>query len=254
MTASWIRPPAALSTVDARELNRHLQDIIMPPPTPLTELNGLRVAVRYGSADPGLRIGGDWYSCVPLADGALVLAVGDVVGHGLPAAGSMSALRHSCAALAIAGFEPGELLAALNAVLWQQPGDAMATAVVAKYRPADGTLTWARAGHPPIVLAHSSGVRPWYEPPGVMLGVDPDARYPQRVAPLDPGDMLLMYTDALVERRGSSVDEGVTALVERVRQTLRDDRCGVPDVVERVRPHETNDDACVMAAEPLPRS
>jgi serine phosphatase RsbU (regulator of sigma subunit) len=255
VTARRVRPrrlPAAGRTALVRqaELNRRLQDIIMPPPAPVAELNGVRIAVRYTSADPGVRIGGDWCVSVPLPAGELLLAVGDTVG--LAAAATMSQLRHACAALAVAGFEPGDLLAALNTMLWQQGGDAMATAVVAKYRPAQGSLTCARAGHPPLLLAHGAHVRPWYEPPGVMLGAVPGERYRQVVTALLPGDLLLMYTDALVERPGRRVDEGVDALVDQVRASMAVGHGCAADVVDRIQPSNPDDDACVLVAEPLP--
>lgn len=232
-------------------LNRHLQRIIMPPPVPVEDLNGVRVAVRYGSADPGLRIGGDWCVSVPLPHGDLMLAVGDVAGHGLTAAATMSQLRHACAALAVAGLEPGELLAALNEVLRQRDDDPMATAVVAKYQPARAALTVARAGHPPILVASRGAVRPWYEPPGVILGAFPGVCYPHEVVPLRPGDLLLMYTDGLIELPGRRLDDGVNALADRVRVSIAAGHGKATEVVRRIRPSNPNDDTCLLAAEPL---
>jgi hypothetical protein len=136
-----------------RDLNGQLQQMIMPVPTAVTTVNGVRVAVRYLAADDSPGPGGDWYLAVPLADGDVVFAVGDVVGHGLAAAPPMVAMRHAAAAYAVAGHQPGELLADLNMLLCRQGGWATATAVVARYRPSTGELTWARAGHPPIMVA-----------------------------------------------------------------------------------------------------
>ncbi len=232
-------------------LNRRLQRIIMPPPVPVADLNGVRVAVRYGSADRGLQIGGDWCVSVPLPNGDLVLIVGDVAGHGLGAAATMTQLRYASAALAVAGFEPGALLAALNAVLWQPGGNPLATAVVAKYRPADATLSWSRAGHPPILVASHMLVQPWYEPAGVILGAFRDVCYPTAVTLLRPGDLLLMYTDGLIEEPGRCVDDGVDALAEQVRTSIAAGRPHAREVVEWIGPGNSYDDTCVLAAEPL---
>lgn len=236
-----------------REINSRLQRVILPQPEPAADVNGMRVAVRYQGADRTVQVGGDWYLIDPLPGGDLLLAVGDVVGHGLPAAATMTQLRHAMAALAIAGHEPSEILGALNRLLCHQPTNAAATAVVARYRPDGRRLTWARAGHPPILLAGGGGVGSLSQPAGIILGVYPDATYAQASQELSSGDLLLMYTDGFVEDRESDIDEGVRLLGDQARLALEvplTDRPGT--LVDRLRLRNPHDDACVLVAEALP--
>src|SRR6185295_8983604 len=82
---------------EQRDVNRQLQDAILPPHDTAIAVNGMRVAVRYQGADRGSQIGGDWYLSDPLPSGEVLLAVGDVMGHGLAAAATMVQLRHATA-------------------------------------------------------------------------------------------------------------------------------------------------------------
>jgi serine phosphatase RsbU (regulator of sigma subunit) len=236
---------------EQREINDQLQQVILPVPTAITDVNGMRVAVRYLAADDSTDVGGDWYLAVPLADGDVVFAVGDVVGHGLAAAPPMVALRHAAAAYAVAGHEPGEVLAALNMLLCRQGGWATATAVVARYQPRTGELTWARAGHPPIMVAGRDGVDTRYEPTGILLGVCPEAEYEHASVRLYPGDVVLMYTDGLIEQRGRGIDEGVRELAREVAEALQvhgADR--LTSILDRLHRRNPGDDACMLAAQP----
>jgi serine phosphatase RsbU (regulator of sigma subunit) len=236
---------------EQREINDQLQQVILPVPTSVTTLGRLRVGVRYLGADSA-DVGGDWYLAVPLADGDVMFAVGDVVGHGLAAASPMVALRHAAAAYAVAGHEPGEVLAALNTLLCRQSAWATATAVVARYRPEPGVLTWARAGHPPIMVAGRHGVATRYEPAGMLLGVSPEARYEHASVRLDDGDVVLMYTDGLIEERGQGIDDGIRDLAEQVAGGLDGPVGGrLTSILDRLRRRNPGDDACMLAAQPV---
>lgn len=250
---------------EQREINDQLQQAILPVPTAVADLEGLRLGVRYLAADSGgaggagsdgtaglLGVGGDWYLAVPLADGDITFAVGDVVGHGLAATPPMVALRHAASAYALAGDEPGEVLTALNTLLCRQSGWATATAVVARFRPATGELTWARAGHPPILIAGERGVAARYEPTGMLLGVCPDARYEHASTRLDPGDVVLMYTDGLIEERGQGIDDGVRDLAAQVTAGLHGPVDGrLTAILDRLHRRNPLDDACALAAQPV---
>jgi serine phosphatase RsbU (regulator of sigma subunit) len=243
----------ARALAEQREINGRLQQVIMPADAPVIDVNGMRVAVRCLGADHALHVGGDWYLTMPLPDGDLLLAVGDAVGHGLSAATAMVQLRHAMSAFAAEGHSPRGILAALNALLCQQDAETIATAVVARYRPGTGELTWARAGHPPILLAGARGVHPLGQPAGVVLGAFPEAEYRHAQRRLRSGDLVLMYTDGFVERRGGTIDEGVSAFSERVGAALTARSSDRPTaVVDRLDPHNPTDDACVLVAERLP--
>jgi serine phosphatase RsbU (regulator of sigma subunit) len=236
-----------------REINSRLQRAILPQPEPATDVNGMRVLVRYQGADRGLSVGGDWYLTDPLPGGDLLLAVGDVVGHGLSAAPTMNQLRYAMVALAVAGHEPNEILAALNRLLCHQHANAAATAVVARYRPDSRRLTWARAGHPPILVASGGTVTSLWHPEGVILGVYPEADYVPATRELSFGDLVLMYTDGFVEDRQGDIDEGVRLLADQARLALEVPLADRPDtLVGRLHLRSLHDDACLLVAEPLP--
>ena len=229
-----------------------LQRAILPNPSAASEVNGVRVAVRCQGADPTAYVGGDWYLSDPLPGGEVLLAVGDVTGHGLAATATMVRLRHTMAALAAAGHGPGQILSALNRLLYQQAVDVAATAIIARYRSGTRTLTWSGAGHLPILLAHGDRIDPLWPPAGVLLGAVPEARYADSTRQLDPGDLLLMYTDGFVEERGGTIEAGVRALGEQARRamgTAPADRSAA--VVESLRRRNPSDDACALAAGPL---
>jgi serine phosphatase RsbU (regulator of sigma subunit) len=213
----------------------------------------LRVAVRYIPADPGTDTGGDWYLSAPMPDGDVLLSVGDVEGHGAAASPMMSRMRGEVARYAASGRAPAEVLAGLNRSLCAEPGDDLATAVVARFRPVTGELTWSRAGHLPILLVGRDGVAPLDQPNGAILGVWPDTRYDSLHRTLSPGDVMLMYTDGFVERPGSSVDDGVQALGCHAWKVLAETTRDRPDhLVAELHRRNPRDDACALAAEPLP--
>lgn len=217
------------------------------------QVNGVRVGVRYAVADHASNLGGDWYLSTPLPGGDVMLAVGDVMGHGRVAAATMMQLRAAMTRLALAGDEPGAILAALNRMLCRRPSTMLATAVCGRFRTADHTLTWSRAGHLPILRANAAGVSALAQPSGMALGVDPAARYDTARVVVEPGDLLVMYTDGVVEQRDQAIDQGVQHLADDVRLAMRASAPG-----ERVRAaldfaHRGNpdDDACLLAAEPV---
>ena len=119
-------------------LAARLQQIILPIPDGPLDLPGLRVALRYLPAVQEHFVGGDWYHAAELRDGSVLLAVGDVAGHGTPAATAMAQLRHALRALAVTTTDPGVLLGLLNRLTYdldlEQP-ELCGTAVIARYRP-----------------------------------------------------------------------------------------------------------------------
>ncbi len=233
-------------------LTVELQHIILPVPEEPVDLPGLRVAVRYLPAERIARIGGDWFHAAGLPSGHILLAVGDVAGHGLRAAATMAQLRHALAALAVATTEPGELLGLLNQVLVDTGDGATATAVVARFDPGTQSLTWAQAGHPAPVMARRGVPGPLPRPRGLLLGAIRDAVYEEATVPMTVGDVLLLYTDGLVERRGRSLDEGLAQVMATVAEAISIDP-GQPlaRLLGLLRQANPDDDTCVVAARPL---
>ncbi|MET8159538.1 SpoIIE family protein phosphatase [Sphaerisporangium sp. NPDC005289] len=232
-------------------LTAELQHIIMPVQESLIHLPGLRVGVRYDAAQTAL-LGGDWYQAMPLSDHQALLAVGDVAGSGLPAASAMAKLRHAITGLAFADHDPDRILGALNRLLRAVRPDVLATAVVGRFDRRDRTLTFTHAGHPPMLLVRGSAVHRVLHP-GVLLGVFDDASYTHAGIRLEPDDLLVMYTDGLIERPGRDLYEGLDILAATIAEVMRS---GPPDrlsaVMEALVPSNTSDDTCILVAHVTP--
>ncbi|MFC7272408.1 PP2C family protein-serine/threonine phosphatase [Paractinoplanes rhizophilus] len=189
-----------LTALAEHRLAARLQHMIQPVPAAPLTLPGLEVMVGYLPAESAVRVGGDWYHAQELTDGRTVLAVGDVAGHGLAAANSMAHLRFALIAwLAIGIDDPALLLQHLNRLCGRL--QVTGTAVIAVYDPGSRALTWARAGHAPPLLARAGTAMPLDPPAGLLLGADDDSSYQVLTPCLSRGDLLLLYTDGLVERR-----------------------------------------------------
>jgi PAS domain S-box-containing protein len=211
-----------LGSVQAQAALRHrlalqLQRAIVPEQSDLGELSGLRVAARYRPAAEEYRVGGDWYDVLDLPDGRVMIAVGDVAGHGIDAATGMVALRNALRGLACSGADPRQLMRSLNEVALRTSGRPTATAVCAHFEPATRTLRWTSAGHLPLLLVRDGSPRLLEAAPNLLLGALPDTRYRESELELHPGDLLLLYTDGLIERRHSSLDDALAMLVAEVR-------------------------------------
>ncbi|MER5432556.1 SpoIIE family protein phosphatase [Streptomyces sp. NPDC002588] len=208
------RASTALDNARRFEHNRDIAETLQRALlTELPSTPGLSLAARYLPATHGLNVGGDWYDAFRQPDGALLVVVGDVTGHGLHAAVMMSQLRTALRAYAVDGAGPGQLLTRLHAMLHHQQPDLYATAVIARFRPGEPSLTWAAAGHPPPVLRDSAGrVRTLDAKPGAMLGIPLRQEIADHTLPIDRGSTLALYTDGLVERRAQGIDPGIERL------------------------------------------
>jgi stage II sporulation SpoE-like protein/GAF domain-containing protein/PAS domain-containing protein len=179
----------------------------------------LDIAVRYRPAVPDLEVGGDWYDTIALPAGGIGLTVGDVVGHDLYAVSTMGQLRSMVQALACQpGTEPGTVLTALNDLSIHLGIGHYATVVHGRLtRAADGaTLTWANAGHPPPVLVTPDGSASALEHArSPMLGLA-TGTYPQTSIHLDPGTVLLLYTDGLIENPAKPSPDPIADLAATV--------------------------------------
>ncbi|MFJ2028569.1 PP2C family protein-serine/threonine phosphatase [Streptosporangium sp. NPDC087985] len=251
LLATWVRDDLG-QRLEENQLTAHLQKIIMPVQTEPSILPGLRVTGRYQPAEKAACLGGDWYQAIGLDDGDVLLAVGDVAGNGLAAASAMAKLRHTITGLAFARHDPAEILTALNRLLCKLRPDVLATALVARYHPGDRTLRWTHAGHPPMLLARGSHVERLLHP-GVLLGVFEDATYTCGTVRLRPDDLLVMFTDGLIEKRGRDLYEGLDLMSAAVAEALGPLSPASPDrlseVMEAMVPINEADDTCVLVAQ-----
>jgi signal transduction histidine kinase/CheY-like chemotaxis protein len=193
-----------------------LQRSLLPdslPMVPFVKLSG-----SYVPAEEALRVGGDWYDALALADGSLLLVIGDVAGQGLPAASVMGELRSAARAYALEGHSPSALLRRLDALMRTTGRTFMATCLCMRLQPATGALTYASAGHPPALILDPAGtVRQLTGALAAPLGFLSARRGPEAETELPPGAALVLYTDGLVERRGLSIDVGIDALGRALR-------------------------------------
>jgi serine phosphatase RsbU (regulator of sigma subunit) len=189
-------------------------------PTTAAVIPGLEIGACYRQAGTAQQIGGDWYDALALPGRRAYLAVGDVVGHGLTAAEDMTQLRNAGRTLAIAGYQPARILDELARVTdWATSGK-FATMAAVIIEPDVSLVTYATAGHPPILIrrAKTGTVETLQAAGGPALCLPGDLpRYTEGQADLDAGDIMLMYTDGLIERRGEDLEEGITRVAERLR-------------------------------------
>ncbi|MFI8073295.1 SpoIIE family protein phosphatase [Streptomyces sp. NPDC086033] len=191
-------------------LARGLQQALLP--RRLSAHPQLETAGRYLPGTAGMEVGGDWYDVVESGDG-LALVIGDVQGHGVQAAATMGQLRSAVRAFALGDRPPDEVLSSTNHLLIDLDPGLFASCCYIRLDPATGLARAARAGHPPPLLRSPDGrTRVLDLPGGVVLGVAPRARYPVTELRMEPDAILALYTDGLVERPGSDIDEGITAL------------------------------------------
>jgi anti-sigma regulatory factor (Ser/Thr protein kinase) len=161
-----------------------------------------------------MEIGGDWYDAADLGDGRLAVAVGDVVGRGLPAATTMGQLRAALGITALQASDAADAVGILDRYAQRVPGARCTTVAFAVVDPAHRAVSYASAGHPPPLLVtpdgdavYLEGGRSW------PLGIDaPMSRTPAARHDCPPGSLLVLYTDGLVERRGETVDAGLARL------------------------------------------
>ncbi len=215
-----------------------LQRSLLPDQMP--ELQDADLATRYVPGGVGLKVGGDWYDAVPLRDGRVMLAIGDVVGHGVRAAASMGKLRNVLQYSALDGLAPAEVLQRLNAYFCALVDADMATLLVAEYDPARQRIRYSNAGHPPAMLRLPDGsIEALDGGRSMPLCATDQARYHEAERDLPAGSTLVLYTDGLVERRGESLDAGLSRLAE----ALAAGPTGVEDVADTLLRDFLGDDA-----------
>lgn len=221
---------------------------VLPSEPP--EIAGLDVAVSYHPADGVHGLGGDWYDLMPIPDtGTVFLGVGDVVGHGLSSVEDMAQLRSAARALAVQGLSPAGILTELNNFARQATKGNFATMVIAVVDPETRTLTYAHAGHPPALLRrHSTGeVIELTGARGPLLGPLSRTLYPEARITVETGDVLVLYTDGLVEARSGDIDAGIADVAQLVAEWDEPLGQACERLSQALSPAPRRDDVCVLA-------
>jgi len=190
---------------------REIQEGLLPKTIP--QLRGLEVS---GAWQPARVVGGDYFDVLKFSERKIGICIGDVVGKGISAALLMANLQASFRAIATESISPGKLCQKLNEVFCNNLApDKFVTFCYCTIDAADHRLTYACAGHCPPLVLHGSGATVFLKEGGTPLGIDPDRKYADTEALLEPGDRLLLYTDGLTEAMDSAEQEfGEPRLVE----------------------------------------
>jgi serine phosphatase RsbU (regulator of sigma subunit) len=203
-----------------RQLAETLQRGMLSDPP---ESDDLQVAVRYQPAAEEAQVGGDWYDAFHVRDGCTLLVIGDVAGHDEDAAAAMGQVRNLLRGIAYSlGERPAVVLSELDRAMRDLATGVLATAVLARVEagPAqdDGPhallLRWSNAGHPPPLLINPDGTAELLgHEPELLLGLEPATCRGDHTHAIRPGATVVLYTDGLVERRGGTVEDGLSWLV-----------------------------------------
>jgi serine phosphatase RsbU (regulator of sigma subunit)/CheY-like chemotaxis protein/anti-sigma regulatory factor (Ser/Thr protein kinase) len=237
---------------DGRLLVETLQRSLLPDRLPLHPR--MQLAARYMPAGVAPQVGGDWYDAVELDGNRTAVMIGDVVGHGIRAAITMSELRNALRAFAIEGHSPEQALRQLDRVVHATRGAGMvATLLFVVIDAAEGTVTLARAGHPPPALRAVDGSVRFLETKRTLpLGVDPDVVPSQEVYPMNAGETLLLFTDGLVERRGESITDSFDRLLDALSEAPAEVDALCEHVLRKTATEQgRDDDVAVLAVQLL---
>jgi serine phosphatase RsbU (regulator of sigma subunit) len=226
-------------------------------PNTLPSVAGLAVAARYLPAQAEAQVGGDWYDVVALASGGVALSIGDVAGHGIEAAALMGQLRNALRTAALEGEDAASAMTRVDLLLQSQRErqDSIATAIFARLNGDGATLELASAGHPPPLIVHPDGSTEFIDNVrSVPLGVPAPGGRRSSSCQLEPGSLLILYTDGLVERRGASLTDGFERLAAAAAGAGRDPEQACDQVVKAMLGDEgPADDVAVLAVAIEPR-
>ena len=196
-----------------RSISEALQRSLLTQPM---QPDHLQVAVRYRPAAAQAQVGGDWHDAFLSPDGSLTLVVGDVTGHDVRAVAAMAQSRNLLRGVsyAMAGSSPAQVLCCLDQAMDGLAIGVYATAILARVEQDEAdaarglrTLRWSNAGHPPPVLLGPDGrARLLEAPPDALLGMG-DGERTDHVVTLEPDTSVVFYTDGLIERRTTPLQE-----------------------------------------------
>ncbi|MFI6808085.1 PP2C family protein-serine/threonine phosphatase [Streptomyces luteogriseus] len=240
---------------ETQHIAERLQRSLLPS---LPETGPLQLAARYSPAAATAEVGGDWYDSFTLPTGHTTMIIGDVTGHDLRAAVTMSQLRNMLRGIGCDRQEPpGNILRRLDLAHDNLYPHATATCLYGLLGEDDDgtwTLDFSSAGHPPpLLITHDGDTRYLTGGHGLLLGVDPDQPRPHATECLPARSTVLLYTDGLIERRGEGLDAGMTRLRQHAAALAREPLETFCDELLTGLASDHADDVAVLAAH-LPTS
>lgn len=233
-----------------------LQETLLAVPR---QVLGVVFGHLYQPATMAGRVGGDFYDVFALPGGNVGMMIGDVSGHGLEAAALTSVTKNTIKAFAVEGQSPDKVLKNTNLVAIhtlqgsEVPSRRFVTAFYGVLDPASGLLRYSSAGHPPAIIRRRSGQATMLERPSPVIGVFEDAQYEEGVEHLDPGDLLLLYTDGLTEARADSHFFGEQRLLDLLASDAQCEAVDLPTTLYAEIMHhcggKLRDDLAIVAVQ-----
>jgi serine phosphatase RsbU (regulator of sigma subunit) len=231
--------------IEQRSIAQTLQHALLPDRLPNT--HALRVHALYVPAQVGGEVGGDWYDVVPVADGQLLLVIGDVSGHGVEAATTMALVRHATLAYVAQDHHPGVVLSKLSQFVRARTSDYFATVLCVLIDVEGHRLTIASAGHlAPLLLEGDKGefVELQAEAP---IGFPHRTPFQETTVTVPPKATLVAFTDGLVERRGEILDDGLARMREVAIRTQLADEELLAKLAEELTSEDHRDDTALVS-------
>ncbi|MFE4960442.1 SpoIIE family protein phosphatase [Streptomyces sp. NPDC056653] len=227
----------------------YLQRQLLPPT--LSELPRLTTTARYRPATVTSKVGGDWYDVIKLPGERMVLVVGDVEGHAMESAAVMGQVRTAVAAYATEGHPPAAVIDRTGRLLTALGTDLLVTCCVVALDTADGTAEVALAGHPePLAQRPDGSIRTLQAPANVPLGVAVPDAYRGREHTLEPGSLLMLYSDGLVDWNVADPGYAAQALLSSGSREAGADLEQLADhlIADVSSPQQRRDDAVLLLA------
>ena len=227
-----------LSLKNDLEIAREIQQAMLP-----SGVYSAQGVETLGLSRPANTVGGDFYDIIPLGDGRLAIAVGDVAGKGSPAALLMALLLAMMRTLVDEGLEPADLMPRLNAQVGRHaPGSRFITLFFGVYQPAGGELTYVNAGHMPPLVLRADGSCERLSDGGIALGMFSGSTYKAGRTLLQAGDLLAVYSDGISEAESPTGQPFDEQGLESVLRACSREALGAigADVVRAVERHTDN--------------
>jgi serine phosphatase RsbU (regulator of sigma subunit) len=248
MAAEGLAGRAGVALANARRFEaehrmaRLLAEALLPAQVPLVP--GFSAAARYIPAEGP--VAGDWFDVTRLPTGEFLIGVGDAAGHGVSATSLMALLRSAAQGLSVAGHSPAGVLEGLSKLVAEQDDDSFATALYASLDVSSGKLQWSSAGHiPPLsFLGHRATFIS--DAPNPPLGLGDGFVWDAHDLQVEPGQGLVLVTDGVVDRRGSTLHQGMQRLAEVVEAAAPRSAEQVADRIATELCQMPEDDCCIV--------
>lgn len=218
------------------------------------EVDGLDVWTYYAPNSENVQVGGDWYDVLQIAPDVVGVVIGDVVGHDVEAAATMGQLRSVVRSYSFDITTPGPVLERVDQLVagMRVPRSAGLVLSTLTRREGGWRLDYSRAGHLPVLHVRKGVATELRGAGGALIGFGGSGRSTSSVE-LEPGDVLVYYTDGLIERRDRGLRDGLAALAEVSSRITARDAAGIgEELLSRLADHPEDDVAVVVVRVPDP--